>query len=217
MTTERQLAANRENAAKSQGPRSRAGIARTARNAYRHGLAASPAPDVLQQVEQLAQEIAGPTAGVLHRERAREAAHAAIDLAPVREVKLAVLNRALATEQREASWSIDPGAKTPGKGRQMPTGDPTSSSPRVLSSDGNATALMADALRRAVPDLVKLDRYESRALARRNRALRALIAGSKVPRKERRKEKDLAERTQFSAMKSMSLDAADPPREAALS
>jgi hypothetical protein len=30
-------------------------------------------------------------------------------------------------------------------------------------------------MRRALPDLLKLDRYEARALARRNRAMRALM------------------------------------------
>lgn len=42
MTTERQKQANRANAQKSSGPRSRAGRARSARNALRHGLTTSP-------------------------------------------------------------------------------------------------------------------------------------------------------------------------------
>jgi hypothetical protein len=135
MATERQLAANRKNALRSKGPSSRAGIARTARNAQRHGLAATPQPVVLQQIKQLALEIAGDAASALRREKAREVAHAAIDLARVREVRIAILNRALG-EQNGSAW---------------PTG-----------------------LRRVIPELLKLDRYESRALARRNRALRDL-------------------------------------------
>jgi len=137
MTTERQVAANRKNALRSKGPSSRAGIARAAHNAYRHGLAASPVPEVLRQVEQLARQIAGNAAGALHLERAREVAHAAIDLARVREVKIAIFNRAIVAEETGAS--------------------------------------RPDGLRRALADLVRLDRYESRALARRNRALRALM------------------------------------------
>jgi hypothetical protein len=42
MTTERQKQANRANAQKSSGPRCRAGRARSARNALRHGLTTSP-------------------------------------------------------------------------------------------------------------------------------------------------------------------------------
>jgi hypothetical protein len=142
MATERQIAANRKNALRSKGPSSRAGIARAARNAHRHGLAATPSPVILQQVEQFALEIAGDAAGPLRREKAREVAHAGIDLARVREVRIAIFNRALA-EQDGSGW---------------PAG-----------------------LRRVIPELLKLDRYESRALARRNRALRDLVAGSNVP------------------------------------
>lgn len=44
MTTERQRAANRRNAARSTGPKSAAGQARASRNARRHGLTARPNP-----------------------------------------------------------------------------------------------------------------------------------------------------------------------------
>ncbi|WP_234681012.1 hypothetical protein [Bradyrhizobium monzae] len=84
MATERQIAANRKNALRSKGPSSRAGVARAARNAYRHGLVATPGAIVLRQVEELAREIAGPSAGYVQRAMACEAAHGAIDLARVR-------------------------------------------------------------------------------------------------------------------------------------
>jgi hypothetical protein len=146
MATERQIAANRKNALRSKGPSSRAGIARAADNAHRHGLAATPSPAVLQQVKQLALEIAGDAASAARRKKGREVAHAALDLARVKEVRIAIFNRALA-EQNGSAW---PGS-----------------------------------LRRVIPELLKLDRYDSRALARRNRALRALVAAASVPASEK--------------------------------
>jgi hypothetical protein len=150
MATERQIAANRKNALRSKGPSSRVGIARAARNAYRHGLAATPGATVLQQVEELAKEIAGPSVGYVRHAMASEAAHAAIDLARARQAKIAILNRAVIEERGEVQ---DP-----------PSGE-------------DAMALTARALRRALPALLKLDRYEAHALARRNRALRAFMHG----------------------------------------
>jgi hypothetical protein len=150
MATERQIAANRKNALLSKGPSSRAGIARAACNAYRHGLAATPGAPVLQQVEELAKGIAGPSVGYVRHAMASEAAHAAIDLARARQAKIAIFNRAITEERGEAH---DP-----------PTGD-------------GPMALTALALRRALPDLLKLDRYEAHALARRNRAVRAFMHG----------------------------------------
>lgn len=83
MPTAQKLAANRRNAGKSTGPKSRAGKSRTARNARRHGLASSvwsdPALD--GATESLARELAGPAATPELRRLACDAAaaHIAVD------------------------------------------------------------------------------------------------------------------------------------------
>src|SRR6478609_8663684 len=48
MTTEKQFAANRQNAKNSTGPRTEHGKRRSRRNAFRHGLAAETVIDVLE-------------------------------------------------------------------------------------------------------------------------------------------------------------------------
>ena len=49
MTTEKQIAANRENAKKSTGPRTSNGKRKSRRNALRHGLTAETVIDVLEE------------------------------------------------------------------------------------------------------------------------------------------------------------------------
>ncbi len=98
MATKRQIAANRGNAGKSTGPRSHAGKKRAGRNACRYGLTGSllSNPAVAKQIEKLARKLAGKTNSEIILEHARVAAQAAIDLARVRRVKVALIERASA-------------------------------------------------------------------------------------------------------------------------
>jgi hypothetical protein len=68
MTSARKKAANRRNAKKSTGPRSRAGKARSRGNATRHGLSVdiSTRPDVAAWIAATAKHIAGPHRDDLH-------------------------------------------------------------------------------------------------------------------------------------------------------
>lgn len=152
MATDRQIAANRKNAALSKGPRSRSGIARSAYNSRRHGLAAALTTTTLQQAERLVAKFAGSSRGHSARVAAREAAHAAIDVERARRAKAAVFDRAVGAERADGPASL--GSQTNAMDEQV---------------------LMARALLRALPDLLKLDRYEARSLARRNRAMRRLM------------------------------------------
>ena len=180
MATKRQIAANRGNAGRSTGPRSHAGKKWAGRNAYRYGLTVSTLSNtaVAKQVEKLARKLAGKTNSEIILEQARDAAQAAIDLARVRRVKVALIERvsargSLETPQlfkslREASRlliSIERGEMPamPERVDQLAT---------MPSQEPERTA---EAVRRALPELAKLDRYESRAAARRDRAIQEII------------------------------------------
>ncbi len=95
MITSRRVAANRRNALRSTGPRSRDGKARAGRNARRHGLAAffvwtgRLAPDL----ERLTDEIAGPNPDSCRCHFAHVAAEAEFELRRVRAARLSLISQ----------------------------------------------------------------------------------------------------------------------------
>src|SRR5262245_27294725 len=98
MTTPRQFKANQENARASTGPRTKAGRARAARNARRHGLSVAIAcePALAEEAEALARRIAGAGAPPGAIAKARAFAEAQIDLDRIRRVRHHVLARLVA-------------------------------------------------------------------------------------------------------------------------
>jgi hypothetical protein len=91
--TERQLTANRQNARRSTGPRSRGGKERASRNSYRHGLT-TPLITTQQhakRVEALARKIAADATDFVTLEHARSAAEAEFGIARVRQAKIALI------------------------------------------------------------------------------------------------------------------------------
>jgi len=177
MTSAAVLAANRANAARSTGPRTRAGKAAVARNALRHGLTLPVLADatLAAEVSALAGRIAGPGAGACsgevdagsptrtcaNEEEARRAAalriaEAQVDVLRVRRVRGEIM----------AAW--------------------------VGADDVTAR-------------LMRLDRYERRALSRRKAAIKAFdaldgeaapaIASVAVPRQHRSRDEPPRDRT----------------------
>jgi hypothetical protein len=106
MTSARRIAANRENAKKSTGPRTRRGKSRASRNAVRHGLAAVNFGDsgVSDQVQRLAKAICKDDSDPLRYEQAVIIAENQILLARVRAARIAAIERSRkpgnAVEQR---------------------------------------------------------------------------------------------------------------------
>jgi len=172
MASERQIAANRRNARKSTGPRSGAGRKRASRNAYRHGLTLNitSTAAVAKQLDKLARKIAGNTDDAITLEHAREIAQAELDLARVRRAKVAVIERASAfgeldPPQLAATKMIRP-LNAFDRGRPIPK--PIEAVATMPSQEPDRSA---EAVRRVLPELRKLDRYERRAVAQRERAV----------------------------------------------
>jgi hypothetical protein len=143
MASSRRVAANRRNAQRSTGPRSRDGKARASRNAHRHGLAAFGvwtrplAPDL----ERLTDAIAGPTPDSCRSHFANTAAEAEFELRRVRMARLNLI-APLVADLMEAD-----------------------------NRDADAAPPDPEAI---IKILSRLERYERRAISRRNHALRLL-------------------------------------------
>lgn len=148
MASEKQIAANRRNASNSTGPKTKTGKKRASLNAFRHGLAAKGLRTIdAERLEQVARRIAGNSNDAAVLEFARSAAMAESDLAHVRQV-------------RADLFALD------------------SSFPSLAAPQYSGSAMeyewAANALRRLVPELRSTYRYEKKAAARRDSAIRRM-------------------------------------------
>ena len=168
MASERQIAANRRNARKSTGPRSAAGKKRAGCNAYRHGLSVSMSSNAAfaKELDRLVREIAGDTKDAIALERARAVAEAELELARVRRAKVALIERA------SAFGEFDPPQLTVTQIVRILRAFDRGDSLIVSTMPSQEPDRSAEAIRRVLPDLRKLDRYERRAAAQRDRAVR---------------------------------------------
>jgi hypothetical protein len=181
MTSDRQFAANRCNARRSTGPRSAAGRKRSSRNSFRHGLTAGVTANAerIKQIERLARKIAGATTDIVALEYAREAAQADFDLAQIQRVKVALISRVMAFGEvkRPPAFQLIRAAKLFFKALDRGeliglVGLELLKAPAMPTTEPECTA---EAIRRALPELIMLDRYERRAAGRRARALRSFL------------------------------------------
>jgi hypothetical protein len=184
MASERQIAANRSNARKSTGPRSSGGRKRASRNAYRHGLTLSVSSTAAfaKQLDKLVHKIAGDIEDGIVLERARAVAQAELDLARVRQAKVALIERA------SAFGALDPPQVLGSVTRIIRLLNTLDPGRFIIPKPIDASATMpphepvrsAEAVRRVLPELRKLDRYERRAAVQRDRAVFDLAGRRKL-------------------------------------
>ena len=157
MTSPAKIAANRRNARRSTGPRSAAGKARARRNAFRHGLATPASLDhvAMDRIDDLVVALTRDFPNQLELELATLAAEAQSEIERVRQAKVRMVNRAYAHLRDEGGRLLSAGERA------------------ALAFAGKTEILMA------------CERYERRAISRRNRALRAL---AKLQQELRREE-----------------------------
>ena len=180
MTSERKIKANRANARASTGPKTARGRSRAVRNALRHALSLTvySDPALSQEVEALAREIVGADANSEIQEIARRIAEAQIDLHRVRRARHQLLSEALidpnyesAIMQRKKLAAVIRCARSFGPLTPVPD-DVAAFLNSKPEGPHKFAAILADNTRQ----LRALDRYERRALSRRNRAIQALDA-----------------------------------------
>jgi hypothetical protein len=179
LTSDRKIKANRANAKVSTGPKTHHGRARSAKNAFRHGLSFPIESDqaLCEEVQALARQIAGPHASAHIQLLARRVAEAQVDLRRVRYARQQFLSGALAKNP----YHYEPRAVTRAKMRiikhfltpkladiPMPT-----LIENYLTTAPEGPTRFATVLLKETKRLLALDRYERRALSRRKFAVRA--------------------------------------------
>ena len=124
-----------------------------------------------------ARKIAGNSKNEVILQQARDAAQAELELERVRQVKVALIERVSALGSLDANQVL---GSAPQEVRYLNLSDrsPPAMPERIdplTTMPTEEPGRTAEAIRRALPELAKLDRYESRAVARRDRAIRQIV------------------------------------------
>ena len=177
MTSNRKIDANRANARASSGPKTRDGRARSAKNAFRHGLSVSLQADqvLCEEVQTLAREIAGPYANARIQVLAYRVAEAQVDVRRVRHLRHQFLSDKLSNPHYDPQANVGINAevlrgllrrnvRNPMAALVLPSTPPQGPNKFAMTLVQEAKRLHA------------MDRYERRALSRRKFAVRALDA-----------------------------------------
>jgi hypothetical protein len=146
MASNKQLSANKKNSARSRGPRSAAGKARSSGNALRHGLTVNNLNDSTKraEAESLAVAIAGPNASSTRLAQAWTIAETQLDLLRIRNAQVALMDSACAA-------------------------------PFVVSGAPGHGAFSGKVVLGVIAQLFRWHDYERKILSRLKRATRALV------------------------------------------
>jgi hypothetical protein len=173
MASDKQIAANQRNARKSTGPKSKSGKARSSKNPFRHGLSVPMFNARSEELKDLSRQFAGDATDAESLVQAERAAHAQLDLTRIRSVQTLMIERVLIVGAER--FPSDPEehrlrfAQTDEPRRGVSPPHPEKLRPELLGSKGKdgAPAEVGPVLQ----DLNKIERYEKRAAARRDRAI----------------------------------------------
>jgi hypothetical protein len=176
LTSDRKAKANRANARISTGPNTFHGRARSARNAFRHGLSLPVQSDQAlgEEVQALARQIAGPNASAQIQMLACRVAEAEVDLRRVRLARHQLLSQALSNplydSQANRPEKMTAIARLPLANAFEMT---MAAREKVIPSTPQGANNIAISLSREAKALAAMDRYERRARSRRKFAIRA--------------------------------------------
>ena len=180
MTSVTKTKSNRANARSSTGPKTANGRARSAKNAFRHGLSvpAHPGPATAEAIAVLARQIAGADAPSEIEEPARRFAEENMAVRRVRSLRHDRISRALADPKYDthANWNKKVAvalriARKCAQGEQIPEDEL-----KLLDSKLEGPDKLVAILREVARELPAFERYERRALSRRKQAMRDLDA-----------------------------------------
>jgi len=180
LTSDRKRLANRANAKASSGPKTKAGKARSSRNAFCHGLNVSVLSDAVlaPQVEAIARKIAGLNADPETLVRARAIGEAQFALNRVRALRLSLLQElplpsvSILKKRLQLIDAIER-MKPNAIARFDKRAVEEQLCPKAVEGDERLMKILDE---RAI-ELARLDRYERRALSRRKSAIRRFEAG----------------------------------------
>jgi hypothetical protein len=176
LTSDRKTEANRANARVSTGPNTFHGRARSARNAFRHGLSLPVQSDqaLSEEVQALARQIAAPNASTQIQMLASRVAEAEVDLRRVRLARHQLLSQALRNPLYDSQ------ANRPAKMTaiaRLPLANAAevamAGREKFVPSTPQGANKIATILSREAKALEAMDRYERRARSRRKFAIRA--------------------------------------------
>jgi hypothetical protein len=124
------------------------------------------------QLRELGRQFAGETADREVRALAEMAADAELDLARIRRVRTAMIERAQMQGESLATPFL------PCEGESLPR--PETVAPSAPASEEGGELGPANNTRNVLVDLVKIYRYENRAIGRRDRAIRQMAAAKRL-------------------------------------